>query len=160
MTRLARFLFAAVLILAPGCTDEKQPDQDDMVSIPFTRHGELSFMRGAETLSMIEIEIADTDSSRLRGLMQRTSLPENSGMLFIFPVEEPQGFWMGNTQMSLDLMYAGADSSIVSIAKYVQPMALETIPSGAPAQFVVEVPAGYTDSNGIVEGDRIRWRRD
>ncbi|NND70704.1 MAG: DUF192 domain-containing protein [Rhodothermales bacterium] len=149
----------SVAILS-GCNRPGEtPTPDAIVTIPFTKHGDLDFVRGTETLSTIEIEIADSDSSRLRGLMQRTSLPENSGMLFIFPVEEEQGFWMGNTQMSLDLIYVSADSSIVSIAKYAQPMALETIPSGAPAQYVVEVPAGYTDSYGIIEGDMIVWRR-
>ena len=158
--RLILLLVVTGSILA-SCTGKNSdsPGEEVIETIPFSKHGGLEFVRGSETLASIDIEIADTDSSRQRGLMQRTSLPENSGMLFIFPVEEEQGFWMGNTQMSLDLIYVAADSTIVSIAKYAQPMALETIPSGAPAQYVVEVPAGYADSYGIIEGDRIRWRR-
>jgi uncharacterized membrane protein (UPF0127 family) len=158
----ARLLFAAAIVgcVMTGCNKSDTPGEEDIIeSIPFSTHGQLEFWRGQDMLAMIAIEIADTDSSRTRGLMQRASLPSESGMLFIFPNEEPQGFWMGNTQMSLDLIYVAGDSSIVSIAKYAQPMAQETIPSGAPAQYVVEVPAGYSDSTGLIEGDKIRWQR-
>ncbi len=150
------FSFAGIT----GCAKSDSSPEENIPSIPFDKHGELDFFRGENTVASIDIEIADNDSSRVRGLMQRTSLPPESGMLFIFPVDEVQGFWMGNTQIALDLIYANSDSVIVSIAKYAQPMALETISSIEPARFTVEVPAGYADSKGIIEGDRIRWRRD
>lgn len=146
------------LALATGCTNSDEP-KEEIPSIPFTKHGTLDFVRGQETLATIDIEIADNDSSRTRGLMQRASLPAESGMLFIFPVDEVQGFWMGNTQMSLDLLYANGDSVIVSIARYAQPMSQETISSIEPARFTVEVPAGYVDSKGLIEGDQISFRR-
>ena len=160
---IVRLLFVLGLVCSSivGCNKSDQKDSEEtIVSIPFTKQGHLEFVRGQEVLAAIDIEIAETDSARNRGLMQRTSLPSSSGMLFIFPTEEPQGFWMGNTQMSLDLIYVAGDSTIVSIAKYAQPMAQETIPSGAPAQYVVEVPAGYSDEVGLIEGDGIRWRRE
>jgi len=66
---------------------------------------------------------------------------------------------MANTPLSLDIIFVNGDSQIVSIAKYTRPYSTETISSQYPARFVVEVPAGFTDTYGILEGDRIRWRR-
>lgn len=158
MRTIASFLSVALITIAIGCTKTDDP-VEQIPSIPFSKDGTLDFLRGQEVLATIDIEIADNDSSRTRGLMQRTSLPAESGMLFIFPQEEVQGFWMGNTQMSLDLIYVNGDSVIVSIAKYAQPMAQETISSVEPAQFTVEVPAGYADNKGLIEGDQIAFRR-
>jgi hypothetical protein len=128
-------------------------------TIPFEQEGMLDFRRGDSVLVQIAIEIADTDSARARGLMQRTALPDRSGMLFLFNREESQSFWMANTQLSLDLMFLSADTSIVTIARYTRPLSPESISSTAPARFVIEVPAGFADTWGIVEGDRARWQR-
>ena len=68
-----------------------------------------------------------------------------------------QGFWMGNTQMSLDLIFANSDSTIVSISKFNRPHTQETIASGFPALFTVELEAGMSDAFGVVEGDKIRF---
>jgi uncharacterized membrane protein (UPF0127 family) len=81
-------------------------------------------------------------------------------MLFIFDRSAPRAFWMANTRIGLDIIYVGADSSIVDIKRYVKPMSPQSVPSRQPAQFVVEVPAGYADSKGLVETDRISWRVD
>ena len=111
-------------------------------------------------LADLEIEIADDDSSRTRGMMQRTDLPGDRGMLFIFPDEEDRGFWMANTPLSLDLIFIDADSTIVSIAKYMRPLSPQDVPSNGPARFVLEVIAGNADTIGIVEGDRVTWERN
>ncbi len=128
--------------------------------IPFRKDGTLTFIRAdGRPIVTIDIEIAETDSARQRGLMQRPSLPPRSGMLFLFDREEPQSFWMANTPLSLDIIFVDADSQIVDIHKYARPFSTDVIASAAPAKFVVEVPAGFTDQYGILEGDRIRWRR-
>src|SRR5690554_7281945 len=105
-----RLLVLAALLAIIGCSDqpdrpatfpqETGPGADEEV-IPFRRDGSLSFIRDGEEQLQIEIEIADTDSARTRGLMQRESLPERSGMLFIFDDEAPRGFWMANTPLAL-----------------------------------------------------------
>ena len=91
--------------------------------------------------------------------MQRASLPDSSGMLFLFPQTEQSGFWMANTPLSLDIIFVNADSQIVDIAKYTKPLSSKNIPSQAPYRYVVEVPAGFTDTHGLVEGNRISWTR-
>lgn len=151
------------LLLATGCgggNAEPPADSNEGPAIAFRRDGSLTFLRGGEEVVSIDIEIAETDSARQRGLMQREALPEQSGMLFIFEREEPQGFWMGNTPLSLDLIFVDADSQIVDVDKYNRPFDPSTIASDAPAKFVVEVPAGFADTYGISETDRVRWRRN
>ncbi|MEQ9104345.1 MAG: DUF192 domain-containing protein [Rhodothermales bacterium] len=139
---------------------DNKPSAESTVSIPFRDDGSLSFIRDGEVFKDIRIEIADTDSTRTRGLMQRTSLPTDSGMLFLFDREEEQSFWMANTPLALDLIFIRADSTVLRIAKYVQPMSPDPVTSNGPARFVLEVPAGYSDTIGVIEGDRLRWERN
>jgi uncharacterized membrane protein (UPF0127 family) len=125
----------------------------------FRKDGELRFMEGktAKVIATIEIEIADNNAAREQGLMYRDSMPENEGMLFLMETEEPQSFWMKNTIIPLDIIYADAEKQIVSISKNCKPYSLEQIPSAKPAQYVVEVIAGYTSKYGIEVGDMISF---
>lgn len=154
-----RNLLVVALMLVAGCgvDSETEPAEDIYPDIPFRTDGSLSFVRDGEVIQTISIEVADTDSSRTRGLMQRPSLPDDAGMLFIFQDEQQRSFWMANTPLSLDIMYVRADSTILRIARYTTPFSAAGIPSEGLAQFVVEVVAGYSDSIGITEGDRIDW---
>jgi len=147
-----------------GCSTADDPSPtppaEDHVDVPFTRHGSLVMSRAGSDYNEIAIEIADTDSSRTRGLMQRDGLPDQSGMLFVFEIEKEQGFWMANTRIALDLIFIRSDGSVQRVAKYVQAMSLETVLSNGPAQYVLEVSAGVADSMGITEGDLMVWSRD
>ena len=125
----------------------------------FRKDGELRFLEGKtnRTIATLEIEIADNDAEREQGLMYRDTMAENNGMLFLMEVAEPQTFWMKNTIISLDIIYADADKRIVSISKNCKPYSLEQIPSVKPALYVVEVNAGYTAQHGIKMGDVISF---
>jgi uncharacterized membrane protein (UPF0127 family) len=152
------------LLLLAACTEEasRRADDDaaaDAHTIPFRKDGTLDFLRDGEAYLTIDIEIAETDSARTRGLMQRDGLPERSGMLFRFQQERIQSFWMANTPLALDILFVDADSQIVDIAKYARPLSPDQIVSADPARYVVEVPAGFTDTHGITETDHVRWRR-
>lgn len=159
---LAPACLAALLALA-ACGPETPerpvvgPPVSQRVEPQFREDGTLSFLRGTDTLRTIRIEIADTDSTRTRGMMDRTTIPPDTGMLFVFPSESPQGFWMANTPSSLDIQYYRADSTLVNIAADTTPFSQESVLSEGPAQFVVEVPAGYSRRLGLVPGDRITW---
>ena len=152
---LLLFTLAVCTLAACGDSDTTAQVRD----IPFRQDGTLTFQRDGEALTTVDIEIAETDSARTRGLMQRRSLPEQSGMLFLFEENEPRSFWMANTPLSLDLFFANADSQIVRIAKYTEPFSTDQVASEAPAQYVLELPAGFADSYGIIEGDYLRWQR-
>lgn len=166
---LRALCLSALLLLAAGCGNASDAGDAPAASSAsqsgepqapaFQKEGSLAFVRGPDTLSTIDVEIADTPQTRERGLMERVALPEASGMLFIFDDNRPRSFWMKNTPMALDILFANADSQIVQVQKNTTPYSTARVKSGAPAQFVVEVPAGYTARRGIVEGDGIRFRR-
>lgn len=150
-----RFCLLALVLLA-GCRSET-PAADAPASLPFRTDGRLDFVRDGRTLKTIAIEIADTDSTRERGLMERAVIPADTGMLFVFDHAEAQTFYMASTPKSLDIQFYGPDSTLLNIAEDAVPYSFTTLPSSGPAQFVVEVPAGYSRRLGLVPGDRIRW---
>ncbi|MFP4227267.1 MAG: DUF192 domain-containing protein [Salinivenus sp.] len=154
---------ATLLLISVGCgTDDSSPDapSDTATTIPFDREGELVILQDRDSLVTLDLEVADTDSARERGMMQRDGFPnETSGMLFPFDAEEERSFWMANTPVALDLFFIDADSQIVRIARYARPNSSDPIESKDPAQYVLETPAGFADSYGVLEGDRVRWKR-
>ncbi|PAP77302.1 DUF192 domain-containing protein [Rubrivirga marina] len=155
--RAIPFLVLAFVLCGCPEPDEPQPAPSSRASIPFDIEGTLSFVRGTDTLRTIDIEIADTDSTRSRGLMQRSEIPDDTGMLFVFPAAEDQAFYMANTPRSLDIQFYGADSTLLNVVENTTPYSFDNVLSEGPAQFVVEVPAGYSRRIGLVPGDRITW---
>ncbi|MGX1309448.1 uncharacterized membrane protein (UPF0127 family) [Amorphus suaedae] len=105
------------------------------------------------------VEIADDPMERARGLMFREQMAPDHGMLFDFAREDEVSFWMKNTPLSLDMLFAKADGTIVSIAENTTPQSTEAIPAGAPVRFVLEVVGGTAAKLGIAPGDRIEHAR-
>lgn len=105
----------------------------------------------------VELEIADTDDSRARGLMFRKELPANSGMLFIFPQDGIYSFWMKNTLLPLDMIWLDNDLRVVDIKSFVPVCRSYDCPSYTPvsqARYVLEVNAGFTAFNRINLNDK------
>lgn len=126
----------------------------------FTHEGSLDIQDSTGRLvTSLDIEIADDDYSRERGLMYRTWLPEQAGMFFIFDREEYRSFWMKNTRLSLDILFIDAAGTINTIHAYTIPYAEASLPSKAPARFVLEVNAGFCDNHGIREGMQVSWEK-
>ena len=137
----------------------KKHDYDD--EYHFTKEGELTFYSADSVKKVaIDIEIANTDYERELGLMKRKSMGENQGMLFIFPEEKMQAFWMRNTLISLDMIFINAQKEIVTIHKNTKVLSDQSYPSTKPAMYVIEVDAGFSDGHNIKEGDKISWRED
>ena len=150
------FLIFSVYTPAKKKKQQRSVSSVSKASIPFRKDGTLSILNAkSNSPIMLDIEIADDENERMRGLMDRLELPENAGMLFIFDGDEPRSFWMKNTYISLDIIYINSKKEIVSIQKYTQPKTTTSIPSEAPAKYVLEVNAGFTDKYGIGPGDRI-----
>ncbi len=106
----------------------------------------------------ISAEVADTPYAREKGLMFVKSLPENSGMLFIFDYPQELRFWMKNTLIPLDIIFVSENFTVVNVAENAQPCS-DYCPlyySAAPAKYVVETNAGFAEKNGIKEGDEVR----
>ena len=160
---LRLLLLAASCAALAACSDsapDPAPGAPATDGIAFRIDGTLSFVRGQDTLRTIDIEVADTDSTRNRGLMQRNVIPPDTGMLFLFPDEQDRAFYMMNTPRSLDIQFYAADSTLVNVAEATTPFSLDNVYSDGPAQFVVEVEAGVTRRIGLVPGDRITWELD
>jgi len=112
----------------------------------------------------IKVEIADTNQKIARGLMYRTSLAQDSGMVFIFEPPRAVNFWMANCFISLDLIYI-RDGKIIKIFENVPPernkpeTQCPTYPSGEGilVTHVVEVAGGYCQKKGIKEGDTVQF---
>lgn len=125
---------------------------------PKAKSGDLQFLRqdGSAAVS-ITIEVADTPEARVKGLMERWSLPELHGMLFVFDSPEVQRFWMHNTPLSLDMIFVDENRRILNIAESTTPMSKQTYASRGPAKYVVEVRAGFSKRHGIEEGMTVQW---
>jgi uncharacterized membrane protein (UPF0127 family) len=105
----------------------------------------------------VKVEVVTKAADQAQGLMYRRSLEKDSGMLFIFGKEEPQSFWMKNTLIPLDMIFISRDLVIVDITT-MQPCITDPCPdytSRQPAQYVLEINAGYCRSRNIIIGDKI-----
>lgn len=130
----------------------------DMEYYTFAKEGELVFFDSTGNAKCkIDLEIADTDYERQLGLMKRVSMEENQGMLFIFPVDAMQSFWMRNTLISLDMIFINSNKKIVTIHKNTKVLSDQSYPSTSPARYVLEVNAGFTAKNNIQVGDKVGW---
>jgi uncharacterized protein len=124
----------------------------------FQKEGELTFFDpDGNAIKTIDIEIADTEYERQRGLMFRDEMKEDQGMLFIFPYQTMQSFWMRNTKLSLDIMFVDNQKRIVTIHRGTDILSDKSYASAEPAIYVVEVIAGFTNKYNINEGDKIDW---
>ncbi|MBN2571012.1 MAG: DUF192 domain-containing protein [Ignavibacteriales bacterium] len=150
-----------IVLLYVLVKDNKTNNLSDDKQIPpkFTKQGELIFLsKENDTLKEIDIELADDNFKRQRGLMYREKMDENQGMLFISLKEEVQSFWMKNTLLQLDIIFVNSKKEIVKIHKNAKPLD-ESIHynSEKPAYYVVEVISGFCDKYKIQENDKINF---
>ncbi len=105
----------------------------------------------------VNLEYATTPYEWTKGLMFRTSMPENSGMLFIFPDEQIRTFWMKDTLIPLDIIFISKDKKIVDIKENFQPctsgVSCGTYESKFPAMYVLEANAGIVAKYNLKTGD-------
>lgn len=109
-----------------------------------------------------EVEIADNQEARARGLMFRDSMPADHGMLFTFESAYVQTFWMKNTRIPLDILYFDSNYKLVSVQQRVPPCRSDPCaqyPSTGPAQYVLELNSGTADQLGVKTGDVLSVKR-
>lgn len=145
---------------AANSTDNASTGLAAPMRTEFLKEGMLSFYTpDGIYVSTIDIELAENTDERRIGLMFRNTMGENQGMFFIFPYDDMQAFWMKNTILPLDMLFINSKDEIVTIHKNTTPFAETSYPSTSPAQYVLELNAGYVDKLGITEGYRISWMR-
>lgn len=129
--------------------------------VQFSKDGELQiFNKEGKTLLKLDIEVAESDYEQETGLMYRKEMATNQGMLFVYPDERPRpNFYMKNTYIALDLLYINAKNEIVDFNENAKPLDESSLPSDAPAKYVLEVNAGTVAEFGIEVGDKIEIER-
>lgn len=140
-------LVAFIVCLAAACAQEAPADPSQLVV--HTENGDVTFT----------VEIADTADSRSRGLMFRTELAPDAGMLFDFFEEGPRSFWMRNTFIPLDMIFIKADGTITNVHANAVPHDTTGIRSSEPVRFVFEIAGGRAAELGIKSGDTIAHPR-
>lgn len=139
-TILRAALVTSIIILA-GCNIS----QENNTTLTFSSAPENPFT----------IEIVDTPQTRNQGLMSRTELPETSGMLFLFPESDTRQFWMKNTLIPLDIIYA-QDNTITQIIEFVPPCKsdpCDAYPSSDAVNQAIELNAGTAKKLNLQSGD-------
>ncbi len=104
----------------------------------------------------LTVEVADDPLERSQGLMYRESLPEDRGMLFVYPDEEPRAFWMKNTTIPLSIAFADAEGVIIGIMDMAPDDGRTRYRSSGPAMYALEVNRGWFQRHAVKAGDKIR----
>lgn len=140
-----------------SCKDKKIIKQ---TKITFVKEAELSILQKEtnKLLVKLDIEIADTNYDIQTGLMYRDSMKPKQGMLFIFKDLKQRNFYMKNTRIPLDIVFIDNNKTIVSIQKNTKPFDETSLPSNAPAKYVLEVNAGQIDALGVKIGDQLFFK--
>lgn len=156
------FILFFLLLLFFNCKDEKKDTSNDKIEVSFTKEGVLH-LKKANTDSIVktlDIEIAEDEYETQTGLMYRTNLHTSQGMLFIFQDEQIRSFYMKNTKIPLDIIYIDKSYQIVSFQKNAKPFDETSLPSEAPAKYVLEINAGLSGEWNLEVGDKIEFKKN
>lgn len=173
--RLTAVLAAAVLAATAACGDAGTERTDgpapaDRSTAARAAPGDSgaaadSARRGGDTVRTttlrvgghaVRAEVADREAQRRRGLMGRDSLPEDHGMLFVYPEQRTLSFWMRNTRIPLDIAFVDQRGAIVDI-QTMEPQSEEMHRSREPAMYALEMTAGWFEEHGVEVGDRVEF---
>jgi uncharacterized protein len=103
----------------------------------------------------VTAEVASTDATRSTGLMHRRMLPQNRGMLFVFPEVGIHAMWMMNTHVPLSVAFIDTEGTIINIAD-MQPHTQDAHPAARPARYALEMNQSWFRSRGIKPGDKVQ----
>jgi hypothetical protein len=131
-----------LLAVASACTRDTAP---------------LARVRTARGATDVALEVADTPETRSRGLMYRNELPDGRGMLFVFDDDDDHEFWMKNTLIPLDMIFADSDGRIIGIVENAAPLSESIDAVDGDSQYVLEVNGGFCKRHGVIAGDRLRF---
>lgn len=126
----------------------------------FVKEGEVKFLKAADKslVKQIDVEVATGIEEQRQGLMFRSHMEENNGMLFVYPNQSRLTFWMKNTLIPLDIIFIDSKGIIDTIYRKTTPHSESSLPARRNVQFVVEVNGGFSDKFGIKEGDLIEYQ--
>jgi uncharacterized protein len=107
--------------------------------------------------AVVRVEIADTGAARELGLMYRQHLAPDAGMLFVFKQQQHLTFWMKNTEIPLDMIFAAPDGTVTGIIANAEPFSERELSVAGNSQYVLEVNAGFARRHGVKAGDKLAF---
>jgi uncharacterized protein len=113
-------------------------------------------LRGQGGVQRFSVEVADTAAERAKGLMLRKHMPSSSGMLFVYPAPTHAVFWMKNTLIPLDMIFADSTGLVTSVHSNAIVEDETPIDGGTEVKFVLEINAGLAKRMGISQGAQMR----
>ena len=150
---MSRALVAAALVaLAPAIACAARNGAEPPLS-----RGRVVVETAAGAHHAVDVEVARTEPQRMKGLMDRPSLPADAGMLFLFDETSVHSFWMKNTHIPLDMIFIDDEGRIVGIVESATPRTLTERTVGKPSRYVLEVNGGWAEAHGVAAGDRVRF---
>jgi uncharacterized membrane protein (UPF0127 family) len=143
---LRHLAFAALVVMAcaPKKAESGSPPRVVVETASGARHA-------------VRVEVARTEPERRQGLMNRTSLETDAGMLFIFDESSDHGFWMLNTLIALDMIFIDDEGRVVGVVERAEPRTTTSRSVGAASRYVLEVNGGWAAAHGVKRGDRVRF---
>lgn len=156
------FAAACLVALTIACSPQPSAEATPAAQAEPATHPEsglavvpLTVKSGGRT-HRFRVEVAATPQEQQRGLMFRTALGPNEGMIFPNETPQMQSFWMHNTVIPLDIIYIGPDRRILNIVRG-EPYDDTSLPSAGPVINVLEIAAGRSEELGIKPGDLVSW---
>ena len=150
------FLILGVLFFFSACNNTPSRTIKEATVIFIEASLDIFNLNG-ELIKEYDIELADTPYERQTGLMYRTEMNSNNGMLFIFEDSTLRTFYMKNTLISLDIIFLNESLEIISIYKNTTPNNESSIPSLVQARYVLELRSGQSELNQFTEGMKIKY---
>ncbi len=144
MTRAAALALAIASAACPSETSRPPPPQARVL------------VEGASGTVAVRVEVARTPEERARGLMHRRELAPDAGMLFVFPAEGRNGFWMENTFLALDILFIGNDGVVRAIVERA-PLGRTSDDGGVDSRYVLEVNRGWSRQHGVKPGAKVKF---
>ena len=152
-------LFLTTALLLAGCTPQAAPESGQPGPVPeLDGHfgfGELVVVSDDGASHEFRVYLATEHEQQRRGLMFVRDLPPDVGMLFIYEGDAIRSMWMKNTYLSLDMVFARADGTVINVVSDTVPQTLESQVSAEPARFVLELNAGTARKLGIGKRSRL-----
>ncbi|WP_127845765.1 DUF192 domain-containing protein [Psychroflexus aestuariivivens] len=156
MNSLKALIIISIGLFFYACKTESKSENLNK-PITFQKDTSLVFIQNKDTLSPVfDTELADSDYKKEIGLMHRSEIENNQGMLFIYEDEKPRpNFYMKNTLVSLDLIYLNSNFEIVDFNLNTTPEDESSIPSEAPSKYVLEVKSGTVENLNLDKNTRV-----
>lgn len=152
----------ALLVMLGACSGGTAAGNDSVAANGMRRTG-VTIATAAGATHRFTVDVAATSAEQQQGLMYRTSIPADGGMLFApYPPEggppRVASFWMKNTPSPLDILFLRADGTVATIAENTVPFSETPVSSGEPVAAVLELAGGRTAELGIAAGDKVTWK--